>query len=202
MRKLAADVCCRILAQNRLRNSYVPLSPCLRRGARIALSFHQVDLLRCRRLQQMVSWPNAGSGLTSTTNAHWSDRAPAHWALQVDPENPLTIGERIRTVPNRLCVTSNMFDEVWVEFEGGNPAYLRSGTAFFAFSFTSCMTISPANPMSWFIKTEYPLSFAAEAGNYSQAGHHVIACSPGDMAERPTVDEYIKIDDLAAGQHL
>jgi D-serine deaminase-like pyridoxal phosphate-dependent protein len=43
-----------------------------------------------------------------------------HGTLEVDPENPLTIGERIRIVPNHVCVVSNMFDEVWIEGKSGN----------------------------------------------------------------------------------
>ena len=40
-----------------------------------------------------------------------------HGVLKVDPENQLKIGERIRIVPNHVCVVSNMFDDVWIESE-------------------------------------------------------------------------------------
>lgn len=43
-----------------------------------------------------------------------------HGTLEVDPKNPLAIGERIRIVPNHVCVVSNLFDEVWIEEEGEN----------------------------------------------------------------------------------
>jgi len=38
-----------------------------------------------------------------------------HGTLIVDPDNPLKIGDRIRIVPNHVCVVSNMFDEIWLE---------------------------------------------------------------------------------------
>lgn len=44
------------------------------------------------------------------------------------------------------------------------------------------------------------LPFATEAGIYAQAGHDVIVCGPGDMMQGHTVDEFITMDDLAAGQ--
>ncbi|MEP5731940.1 MAG: acetylornithine deacetylase [Sulfitobacter sp.] len=44
------------------------------------------------------------------------------------------------------------------------------------------------------------LPFATEAGIYAAAGHDVIVCGPGDMAQGHIVDEYIEVDDLAAGQ--
>jgi D-serine deaminase-like pyridoxal phosphate-dependent protein len=40
-----------------------------------------------------------------------------HGILKVDPDNQLKIGERIRIVPNHVCVVSNMFDDVWIENE-------------------------------------------------------------------------------------
>ena len=43
-----------------------------------------------------------------------------HGTLDVDPENPLAIGERIRIVPNHVCVVSNLFDEVWIDGADGN----------------------------------------------------------------------------------
>ena len=38
-----------------------------------------------------------------------------HGSLDVDPENPLAVGQRIRIVPNHVCVVSNLFDEVWID---------------------------------------------------------------------------------------
>lgn len=49
-----------------------------------------------------------------------SSLSEEHGTLVVDPENPLKIGERIRIVPNHVCVVSNMFDEVWIDVGGGN----------------------------------------------------------------------------------
>ena len=40
-----------------------------------------------------------------------------HGVLKVDPETPLMIGQRVRIVPNHVCVVTNMFDEVWIENE-------------------------------------------------------------------------------------
>jgi D-serine deaminase-like pyridoxal phosphate-dependent protein len=47
-----------------------------------------------------------------------------HGILEVDPQNPMTIGERIRIVPNHVCVVSNMFDNIWLEGEDGKLAEL------------------------------------------------------------------------------
>ncbi|WP_085308102.1 D-TA family PLP-dependent enzyme [Planktotalea arctica] len=47
-----------------------------------------------------------------------------HGTLSVDPQNPLAIGQRIRIVPNHVCVVSNMFDEIWIEGSDGNLAQL------------------------------------------------------------------------------
>jgi D-serine deaminase-like pyridoxal phosphate-dependent protein len=38
-----------------------------------------------------------------------------HGMLEIDPDTPLNIGDRIKIVPNHVCVVSNMFDEVWIE---------------------------------------------------------------------------------------
>ncbi|MEW7009309.1 D-TA family PLP-dependent enzyme [Lentilitoribacter sp. EG35] len=38
-----------------------------------------------------------------------------HGILDVDPKKPLVIGQRLRIVPNHVCVVSNMFDEIWLE---------------------------------------------------------------------------------------
>jgi D-serine deaminase-like pyridoxal phosphate-dependent protein len=48
-----------------------------------------------------------------------------HGILVVDPQNPLKIGERIRIVPNHVCVVSNMFDEIWIERNDGGLEPLR-----------------------------------------------------------------------------
>jgi D-serine deaminase-like pyridoxal phosphate-dependent protein len=48
-----------------------------------------------------------------------------HGVLEVDPENPLKIGERVRIVPNHVCVVSNMFDDVWIEGEGGSLVQMK-----------------------------------------------------------------------------
>ena len=43
------------------------------------------------------------------------------------------------------------------------------------------------------------LTFGTEAGFYSEAGHDVIVCGPGDMAQGHTDDEFIEIKALADG---
>ncbi len=43
------------------------------------------------------------------------------------------------------------------------------------------------------------LSFGTEAGFYSEAGHDVIVCGPGDMAQGHTDDEFIEVKALADG---
>ena len=43
-----------------------------------------------------------------------------HGILEGDPESPLAIGERIRIVPNHVCVVSNMFDEIWLDCGNDN----------------------------------------------------------------------------------
>ena len=48
-----------------------------------------------------------------------------HGILVVDPQNPLKIGERIRIVPNHVCMVSNMFDEIWIERNDGGLEPLR-----------------------------------------------------------------------------
>lgn len=42
-----------------------------------------------------------------------------HGVLAVDPARPLRVGERIRIVPNHVCVVSNLFDRIWIEAEDG-----------------------------------------------------------------------------------
>ena len=42
-----------------------------------------------------------------------------HGVLAVDPARPLTVGQRIRIVPNHVCVVSNLFDRIWIEHSDG-----------------------------------------------------------------------------------
>ena len=42
-----------------------------------------------------------------------------HGVLAVDPSRPLALGQRIRIVPNHVCVVSNLFDHIWIEGAGG-----------------------------------------------------------------------------------
>lgn len=42
-----------------------------------------------------------------------------HGVLAVDPARPLKVGQRIRIVPNHVCVVSNLFDRIWIEAEDG-----------------------------------------------------------------------------------
>lgn len=42
-----------------------------------------------------------------------------HGTVEFDPQKLLTIGDRVRIVPNHVCVVSNMFDEIWLETDGG-----------------------------------------------------------------------------------
>lgn len=42
-----------------------------------------------------------------------------HGVLTVDPARPLAIGQRIRIVPNHVCVVSNLFDHIWIEGQDG-----------------------------------------------------------------------------------
>jgi D-serine deaminase-like pyridoxal phosphate-dependent protein len=42
-----------------------------------------------------------------------------HGVLAVDPARPLRIGQRIRIVPNHVCVVSNLFDRIWIEGSDG-----------------------------------------------------------------------------------
>lgn len=41
-----------------------------------------------------------------------------HGVLRVDPTNPLRLGQKIRIIPNHVCVVSNMFDAIWVSTDG------------------------------------------------------------------------------------
>jgi acetylornithine deacetylase len=43
------------------------------------------------------------------------------------------------------------------------------------------------------------LTFGTEAGIFGAAGHDVIVCGPGDMAQGHTVDEFITLQDFADG---
>lgn len=42
-----------------------------------------------------------------------------HGVLAVDPARPLNVGERVRIVPNHVCVVSNLFDRIWIEHADG-----------------------------------------------------------------------------------
>lgn len=42
-----------------------------------------------------------------------------HGVLEVDPSRPLVVGQRIRIVPNHVCVVSNLFDRLWIEGADG-----------------------------------------------------------------------------------
>jgi D-serine deaminase-like pyridoxal phosphate-dependent protein len=48
-----------------------------------------------------------------------------HGNLDVDPKRPLKIGDRLRIVPNHVCVVSNMFDDVWLEGADGSMVPMR-----------------------------------------------------------------------------
>lgn len=48
-----------------------------------------------------------------------------HGTLEIDPENPLKIGQRIRIIPNHVCVVSNMFDNIWLEGIGSKLLKLK-----------------------------------------------------------------------------
>lgn len=41
-----------------------------------------------------------------------------HGILSIGPDTPIQIGDRIRIVPNHVCVVSNMFDDIWLEGDG------------------------------------------------------------------------------------
>lgn len=43
-----------------------------------------------------------------------------HGTLAVNPPGSLKIGQRLRIVPNHVCVVTNMFDRVWLEHETGD----------------------------------------------------------------------------------
>ncbi len=43
-----------------------------------------------------------------------------HGVLAVDPARPLQIGQRLRIVPNHVCVVSNLFDRIWIEGADGS----------------------------------------------------------------------------------
>lgn len=42
-----------------------------------------------------------------------------HGVLATDPARPLRVGQRIRIVPNHVCVVSNLFDRIWIEAADG-----------------------------------------------------------------------------------
>lgn len=63
--------------------------------------------------------PDSGHGLLLEAPA---SRLPAlseeHGHVVVDPSDRLELGQRVRVLPNHVCVVSNLFDEVWVAREG------------------------------------------------------------------------------------
>lgn len=42
-----------------------------------------------------------------------------HGVLQINPDCGLIVGDRIRIIPNHVCVVSNMFDSVWLDVGKG-----------------------------------------------------------------------------------
>jgi D-serine deaminase-like pyridoxal phosphate-dependent protein len=47
-----------------------------------------------------------------------------HGTLKFDPEKPLEIGQKLKIVPNHVCVVSNMFDRIWLRKENGRHEML------------------------------------------------------------------------------
>ena len=47
-----------------------------------------------------------------------------HGMLKIDPRTPLHIGDRIKVIPNHVCVVSNMFDNIWIEAADGQMSTL------------------------------------------------------------------------------
>ncbi len=43
-----------------------------------------------------------------------------HGVLVIDPAHPMVVGQRLRIVPNHVCVVSNLFDKIWIETEKGD----------------------------------------------------------------------------------
>lgn len=68
------------------------------------------DLLGCEGYGHVVGHPEISIDALSEE----------HGTMTVDPNNPLRIGERIKIVPNHVCVVTNMFDEIWIEREDGH----------------------------------------------------------------------------------
>jgi len=42
-----------------------------------------------------------------------------HGVLDLPPDCPIAIGDRIRIVPNHVCVVANMFDKGWLITKAG-----------------------------------------------------------------------------------
>lgn len=42
-----------------------------------------------------------------------------HGTLNFNTELPLEVGQRLKIIPNHVCVVSNMFDQIWLEKEQG-----------------------------------------------------------------------------------
>lgn len=47
-----------------------------------------------------------------------------HGTLNFNAETPLEIGQKIKIVPNHVCVVSNMFDQIWLEKGNGRHEIL------------------------------------------------------------------------------
>ena len=59
-------------------------------------------------------------------NAQITGLSEEHGVIVLQEDSHLTVGDRIRIVPNHVCVVANMFDEVWLETSAGD--YLKMKT--------------------------------------------------------------------------
>ena len=59
-------------------------------------------------------------------NAQITGLSEEHGVIALQEDSHLTVGDRIRIVPNHVCVVANMFDEVWLETSAGD--YLKMKT--------------------------------------------------------------------------
>lgn len=48
-----------------------------------------------------------------------------HGVMAVDPADKISVGQRIRIVPNHVCVVSNMFDTIWMQKDDGQLVDVR-----------------------------------------------------------------------------
>ena len=74
----------------------------------------------------------------------------------------------------------------WLETEYDVPAFARSA-------------VDPVFRRLTRDRAPIGLTFGTEAGFFSDAGHDVIVCGPGDMAQGHTDDEFIEVSALADG---